>query len=214
MADYRRLPSTPRYLWPVVLTEGMLPLHAAELLYNLAREVRDGVIVEVGSYRGRSTVALGRGARAGGRAPVFAVEPHESFTGVRGGIFGPEDRAAFYRTMLRTRCYRDVRLVNLTSDALTPGWRAPVALLWLDGDHATDAVRRDLAQWWPHLVPGATVVFDDCFTTAEGPGAVVAGEVAAGRLEITAQSGRVTATRVAADGMAPTTTPGDSHGRS
>jgi hypothetical protein len=48
---YRGLPSVPRHLWPVHLTAGMISLDVAELLYSLAREVDDGVIVEVGSFR-------------------------------------------------------------------------------------------------------------------------------------------------------------------
>src|SRR5580700_10131355 len=140
---YRGLPSVPRHLWPVHLTAGMISLDVAELLYSLAREVDDGVIVEVGSFRGRSTVALAAGSRAGHGAPVFAIEPHEPFHGVLGGEFGPRDRASFYRTMLRTRSFRDVRLVNLTTQEVAPGWRHPVGMLWLDGDHATESVRRD-----------------------------------------------------------------------
>jgi hypothetical protein len=73
---------------------------------------------------------------------------------------------------------------------------APPGMLWLDGDHATESVRRDLEQWRPHLVNGGIVVFDDCFGASKGAGAVVADEVVAGRLAIADVVGRVTATRV------------------
>jgi predicted O-methyltransferase YrrM len=46
-------------------TEGMTSLADAELLFQLARECREGCIVEVGSYRGRSTVALALGTQGG-----------------------------------------------------------------------------------------------------------------------------------------------------
>src|SRR5580698_9485727 len=62
---YRALPWIPRHLRPVHLVAGMVSLDVAELLYSLARDVSVGVIVEVGSYRGRSTVALALGSRAG-----------------------------------------------------------------------------------------------------------------------------------------------------
>ena len=45
---------------------------------------------------------LARGAEHGYGARVYAVEPHEPFVGPRGGQFGPEDRAAFFRNMVRT----------------------------------------------------------------------------------------------------------------
>src|ERR1700722_20931863 len=113
---YKALPQVPRHLRPVHLTPGMVSLDVAELLYSLARDVDAGVIVEVGSYRGRSTVALALGSRAGHGAPVFAIEPHESFHGPLGGDFGPEDRGFFYRAMLRSEGYREVRLINLSSE--------------------------------------------------------------------------------------------------
>jgi hypothetical protein len=193
---YKGLPRVPRHLRPVHLTAGMVSLDVAELLYSLARTVDNGVIVEVGSYRGRSTVALALGSRAGHGVPVFAIEPHETFHGPLGGDFGPEDRGFFYRAMLRSECYREVRLVNLSSEQVAPCWNRPIGMLWIDGDHATESVRRDLAQWRPHVVSGGLVVFDDCYGTSRGAGAVVAEEVNAGRLAVENVVGRVMATRI------------------
>ena len=68
-----------------------------------------------------SPSALAQGSLAGHGAPVFAVEPHETFEGILGGSFGPADRAAFFRTMLTTSSYPAVRLVNLSSEVVTPG---------------------------------------------------------------------------------------------
>ena len=150
-------------------TEGMIDLEEFRLLHELARAADGGCIVEVGSWRGRSTVALALGAREGAGAPVFAVDPHEEFTGVLGGKFGPEDRAAFYRAMLETGCWREVRLLNASSELLAPQWERPVALLFLDGDHRDEAVRRDFHLWLPHLAPGANVAFDDSRDPGLGP---------------------------------------------
>ena len=55
----------------------------------------EGCIVEVGSFRGRSTAALCFGVKDGHDAPIYAVEPHADYTGFYGGKFGGEDRAAF-----------------------------------------------------------------------------------------------------------------------
>jgi Methyltransferase domain len=166
--------SSKQRAWPSELRdvkeiEGWLPLDGALLLYELARQVSSGCIVEVGSYRGRSTVALARGSAAGSNVPVYAVEPHEEFVGVLGGVFGPEDRAAFFQTMLRTGAYRQVRLVNLSSEVLSGGWMVPVALLWLDGDHAYQSVRRDFDAWAPHLTAGCDLVLDDAADPELGP---------------------------------------------
>lgn len=150
-------------------TPGWLSLDEAVLLYHLARQTTTGSIVEVGSYRGRSTVALAKGALAGGNRPVYAIDPHEKFVGVLGGQFGPEDRGFFFQVMLKTSSYKNVRLVNLSSEVITPGWKGPVSLLWIDGDHTYEGVRRDFECWKNHLAQTAYIAFDDATDPRLGP---------------------------------------------
>src|SRR3954465_7859897 len=156
------------------LTQGMTSFEEVSLLYELARKARKGCIVEVGSYRGRSTVALGRGSMDGNRVPVFAIDPHEEFRGVLGGQFGPEDRGAFFRAMLDTACYQVVRLGNLSSEVVAAQWTKPVGLLWIDGDHSYEGVKRDFSCWSPHLTDDETVAFDDATDPTIGPHKMIA----------------------------------------
>jgi predicted O-methyltransferase YrrM len=203
-------PEEPRGLWrsntydavpvgPVEeflrLTEGMTSFEEAKLLYELAREVREGCIVEVGAYRGRTTVALGRGSLDGHRVPVFSIEPHQTFTGVLGGRFGPADAGAFHRAMLETGSYHVVHLVSLSSEQAAQGWRLPVKLLWIDGDHSYEGVRRDFKSWQPYLAQGATIVFDDADNPAIGPHRLIAEILAAGGYEKVRDFGKMTALR-------------------
>jgi hypothetical protein len=174
--------------------EGMTSLRELERLYTLARDVGSGCIVEVGSYRGRSTVALALGSFDGHGVPVFAVEPHESFSGVFGGEFGPEDRAAFFETMLATGAWEVVRLVNLSSEVVAPGWSHEVELLWLDGDHAYEAVSRDLRSWEPHLSDRCVLALDDTVADS-GPARVVAELVASGLWRVDETVERMTVLR-------------------
>jgi hypothetical protein len=180
----------PSELQDVSSIRGWLSPDAAVLLYELARRAEGGCIVEVGSYRGRSTVVLARGAAAGHGVPVYAVEPHEPFIGVLGGEFGPKDRAAFFRNMVRTGAYEQVRLLNTSSEILSPGWSEPVALLWLDGDHSYAGVRRDYDSWERHLVPTCDLVLDDADDPKLGPYRLVE-ELTAGSWEKAGEAGRV-----------------------
>lgn len=181
----------------VLRTEGWTSLAEARVLYELAREVVSGCIVEIGSYRGRSTVALGRGSLDGHGVPVFAIEPHAPFTGILGGRFGPADAGAFHQAMVDSGCYHVVRLVSLPSEQAARGWQSPIALLWIDGDHREDAVRRDVESWWPHLLAGARVVFDDAADPALGPSRVVAELLARGRAELVLRQGKLVVLRAA-----------------
>jgi len=151
------------------LTEGMTSLEDANVLYELAKSVIDGCIVEVGAYRGQSTVALGRGSIDGHRVPVFTIEPHEIFTGIYGGEFGPSDRGSFYKAMLDSGCYHVVRLLNASSELISCNWDKEISLLWIDGDHTHEGVNRDFDCWHPFLKKNAIVAFDDSTDPAIGP---------------------------------------------
>lgn len=148
---------------------GWLSKEEAAYLYGLAKSAEVGTIVEIGSYRGRSTAALAFGAIAGGGLAVYAVDPHEIFIGPFGGRFGPVDRGFFMKSMVELGLYHQVRLLNLSSELMGDYWPSPVALLWIDGDHRYSAVKRDFEHWQGKLAESAMVVFDDA-SDRSGPG--------------------------------------------
>jgi len=174
---------------------GMTSPDELQLLYELAGQVEEGCIVEVGSFRGRSTVALAAGAAAGANPTVYAIEPHAPFEGVLGGQFGAEDRGEFYRTMLASGHFRNVRLVNLSSEQVAPGWQEPIGLLWIDGDHSYEGVQRDFAAWRPFLHPAAPVAFDDSLNPDIGPSRLIEQLREEGEFETAQVVGKVTVLR-------------------
>ena len=171
--------------------DGWLKLKEAELLFEAAAAVRSGCIVEIGSYRGRSTVALAAGSTAGANAPVYAIEPHEHFIGPKGGAFGPNDRRSFFRTMLQTKLVGTVRLLNSTSQVIVPGWDKPVGLLFIDGDHRYEAVYTDFTGWRPFLTNDSLVIFNDA--KGSGTSQLIRELVAEGRLAAASTEGRLAA---------------------
>jgi predicted O-methyltransferase YrrM len=176
----------------VMCVQGSVTEEEAGELMRLASEVPpETCIVEVGSHRGRSTAALALGAND---APVYAIEPHEVFEGMYGSTFGPEDRRAFFENMLRVGVVEDVRLVNLSSEVVSKGWTRPIGLLWIDGDHTLEAVRRDFEAWEPFLKPGGVVAFHDALDPAGGPAQVIE-DLEADSFEHVATAGRLIALR-------------------
>jgi len=157
----------------ILSVEGYLGPLEARFLYDTASTLSDGCIVELGSYRGRSTVALALGSQAGNSVPVYAIEPHESFVGEFGATFGPHDRIAFFQNLLRTHCAEIVRVINVKSEEIVPGWAKPVGLLWIDGDHRYESVKQDFELWAPHVVPNGLIALHDTLEQELGPAQVV-----------------------------------------
>jgi hypothetical protein len=102
--------------------EGVTSIEGGELLFREARGVRKGCIVEIGSYRGRSTVCLACGSRKGEGKEIFSIETHKRFNGALGAECGPEDSKHFYKSMIFTKSYDLVSLVNLSSKVASKYW--------------------------------------------------------------------------------------------
>lgn len=182
---------------------GCLSRQEAYFLFKAAAKISRGCIVEIGSYRGRSATALSLGTLAGKQVPIFAIDPHEYFRGSGGGEYGPDDRAAFYQAALASGSFEFVRLVNLSSEIITPGWTEPVALLWIDGDHTYSAVRRDITLWQPHLTSDALIIFDDVSPSFEGPRRIVEEMIESGWEVIHRQLGNTASLRQAKSAVLP-----------
>jgi len=56
---------------------GWLTDREGEFLYKIAKKCSgQGVIVEIGSWKGKSTIWLGKGSIAGNNVKVYAIDPH------------------------------------------------------------------------------------------------------------------------------------------
>lgn len=177
---------------------GGITVKEAAFLRRLASGISNGCIVEVGSFQGKSAVALGYGVRDqvdGDRCIVYCIEPHRPFTGFYGGKFGPSDRGAFYRTMCNTGAFNEVALINRSSEQVTPGWNEPVGLLFIDGDHRYEAVRRDFDCWDPHVLLDGIVAFDDASDPACGPYKVIDEVIRSGCYQRLETVGKIVALR-------------------
>ena len=139
---------------------GWLLLEQAHTLWDAARAVRPGgLIVEIGSHQGRSTVVLAAAARAAG-ASVIAIDPF-----VEGRMFGGPATRAKFEANVEAAGLRDlVRLVPERSTTLRPSWNESIDVLYIDGKHDYWTVSDDLL-WARHVVPGATVLMHDAYSS-------------------------------------------------
>lgn len=128
------------------------------------------VIVEIGSFKGMSTIALAAGAR---NSHVYAVDPWDSSGNVDGRFHfaAPETRREFARRVKESGLSHLITPVRGFSAEVAAAWPEgrKIGLLFVDGDHSHNAVREDYLAWEGHLAAGSTVIFDD-LDTPRNPG--------------------------------------------
>jgi predicted O-methyltransferase YrrM len=130
-------------------------------LYSHALQLRQrAVAVEIGSFKGKSAVALGLGAQRVG-ARVYCIDPHDPFIGVAGGVFGPGDLKDKIRHIHTFDLGDVVFPICLSSTRVAEIWDKPVDLLWIDGDHTYEFVSKDFLGFSPHVVPGGVIILHD-----------------------------------------------------
>lgn len=152
---------------------GLVSRQLGESLAALASNVpHDKAIVELGSYKGKSTCYLAAGALLGHGAHVWAFDPWDlpgNETG-RHLYADPATREAFH-AQVAAMGYRDrITATRAFATVAAAAWNGPpVALLYIDSDHRAKSVRADFTAWRPLLAPGAVVAFDD-YGTPKNPG--------------------------------------------
>lgn len=143
--------------------EGWLTREEGELLYRLARQYTGrGVIVEIGSFKGRSTIWLAKGSEAGAGVPVYAIDPHtgsEEHQAIAGGQVWTYDE--FLANLHRAGVEELVHPLVTTSAQAATSFRLPVELLFIDGNHCYEAVRQDFDLWFPKLIEGGYLLMHD-----------------------------------------------------
>jgi len=136
------------------------------------------VILEIGSFKGKSTVGLASIALRYGRGPVVAVDPHSAPSTTDPKLGASASSWDDFQTSLRAAGVADaVEAHRALSRDLAPGWRRAIRFLWIDGDHTYAGAKEDLERFRNYLGPGAIVAFHDVLHMFEGPDRVFAEEV-------------------------------------
>jgi predicted O-methyltransferase YrrM len=123
-------------------------------------------IVEIGSFRGRSTIVLRRAAAPD--VEVVAIDPHGG--GDRGpreispdAARGEADHEAFHANLRRAGVDAGVRHVRRTSQDALAEVEGAVELLYVDGAHRYRPARADIERWGERVAPGGTMLVHDAY---------------------------------------------------
>jgi predicted O-methyltransferase YrrM len=128
-----------------------------------------GRILEIGSFKGRSTVGLAYIAKRYDLGKIVSVDPHTSPSATDPDLRGaPSSLQDFFENLRGTGMLDAVEAKVMFSHEVAREWREPIRLLWIDGDHTYAGALADLRLFQPHLAPGAVIAMHDVLGTHYG----------------------------------------------
>jgi len=176
--------------------DGWMTDDQARRLWDRALDVRTGGrIVEIGSFRGRSTVILATAAPPD--VAVFAIDPHAGNDRGPQEIEGYEEAAAVDHDMFHENlraagvdeCVHHVR--SFSQDALG-AVEGDVDLLYIDGAHRFEPALADIRVWGGRVAPGGTMLIHDSFSAVGVTLAILRSLVFGRRFRYVGRSGSMT----------------------
>ncbi|HET9784696.1 MAG TPA: class I SAM-dependent methyltransferase [Terriglobales bacterium] len=144
---------------------GLLMLAAAAPLGPAKPEV----MVEIGSFKGKSAVALATLVQQRRLPPLVSIDPHTAPSVTDPGLPEASSFEAFTAALAAAGVSEQVEVHRQRSQEAAVGWNRPIGLLWIDGDHTWEGARSDFDLFSPFLVPGAFVALHDSLHFFEGP---------------------------------------------
>jgi predicted O-methyltransferase YrrM len=165
--------------------QGWLTDSEAAELFHLAKHLTPAnapLVVELGSWQGKSSVVLAGGLFGKQDAKLFCIDP-----------FGCDESAEYQRkyydpllahesqdveqifatNIMKSGVAQIVRAMKGYSFEFAGSWSTPIDLLFIDANHEYEAVARDFQMWVPHVKHGGIVAFHDANGVWPGPTRVV-----------------------------------------
>ncbi len=170
------------------LIEGWLSPREAIQLYRLSREELDHppVVCEIGSWVGRSSYILARGIEWNPEGKVYCIDPFDG----RGDLASAKvykacadqlsggQKVVFQNNMARFGVASWIETLSMASEEALEFVPDDIDLLFIDGNHAYEAVLLDFRLWGPRVRPGGWIVFHDVGAAhVNGPKEVVETQV-------------------------------------
>jgi predicted O-methyltransferase YrrM len=131
-------------------------------LYDTAKTIKTGnVMVEVGSWKGKSTICLSNGSKEGNKVKIYAIDPHIG-SSEHQKKFGKVDTfEEFKQNIHRNGIAELIEPIRDTSENAAKNFKHPVEFAFIDGAHEYKYVRLDLKLWFPKVKNGGILAFHD-----------------------------------------------------
>ncbi|RYY02920.1 MAG: class I SAM-dependent methyltransferase [Gammaproteobacteria bacterium] len=153
----------------------------AALYQHALTAAKNGPLLEVGSYCGKSSVYLGAACKRS-ESILFAVDHHRGSEEHQLGEeyhdpelfdarFAKMDSFPQFRHTLSRANLEDV-VVPIVAPSLIAArfWSTPLALVFIDGGHSMEAALTDYRSWAGHVMRGGFLIIHDVFPNPDDGG--------------------------------------------
>ncbi len=161
---------------------GFMPEDEGLALYDAAVDAAPlGPLVEIGSYRGRSTLLLAAAAATAG-THVVTIDHHRGSEEHQPGweyhdpdlvdpAVGRIDTLPSFRATVATSGLEEhVIAVVGRAEYLGRYWQRPVGMVFVDGSHTDESAQRDYEMWAPRVAAGGVLAIHDVFENPDEGG--------------------------------------------
>jgi predicted O-methyltransferase YrrM len=151
-----------------------IALYEAALAASKSPAAQPAVLLEVGSWCGKSATYLGAAAEATSSTIISVDHHHGSEENQEGWDYFERDLVDPADGRLNTLPHfqRQIALAGLEhhvvglvghSSAVAKWWTTPLSFLFIDGGHGEEPAWADWHGWTPHLAVGGTLAIHDVF---------------------------------------------------
>lgn len=141
---------------------GWLTKDEGVFLYNTAKKIKNGnVIVEVGSWKGKSTICLGIGSKDGNKVKIFAIDPHTGSSEHQKMFDKVDTFGEFKQNIHRAGVVDFVEPVRDISENAAKNFNQRIEFIFIDGAHEYRFVKMDFKLWFPKVINGGILAFHD-----------------------------------------------------
>ncbi|MHA1248660.1 MAG: class I SAM-dependent methyltransferase [Candidatus Helarchaeota archaeon] len=135
------------------------------------------VIVEIGAFLGRSTIFLSQGLKEREEGILISIDPHKGIP-----YYHPNPTYDdFLVNLIKAEVINKVDIKKGTSKKWSSEIKEGISLLFIDGDHRYEMVKKDFLLYEKKIIEGGYIAFHD--SVLDGPFNVIVEAVNSGQWE-------------------------------
>jgi len=162
--------------------KGFMDKDEAKRLYSIALQAsKNGPVIEIGSYCGKSAYIIGSACKENGSI-LFSIDHHKGSEEQQPGeayfdpdLFDPKlsrvNTFSFFQEIINMASLEDTVVPIIASSNIAGKmWKTPISMLFIDGGHSFEACYEDFMTWSCHIKPNGFLLIHDIFTDPEKGG--------------------------------------------